>query len=72
MRASQLRTIVLMEPDFNYINKILGRRLMRNAELHRSVAPEQIGSRKNKSAIIHAINKQLTVDILRQDHRIFF
>jgi hypothetical protein len=71
LRASQLRTIVLMEPDFNFINKIFGRRLMRNAEKYGTVAPEQFGSRKNKSAIIHAVNKQLTVDILRQDHRIF-
>jgi hypothetical protein len=69
--ASQLRTIVLMEPDFNFVNKLFGRRLMRNAEVHGSIAPEQFGSRKHKSAIIHAVNKQLTVDILRQDHRIF-
>jgi hypothetical protein len=60
-----------MEPDFNLANKILGRRLMKNAESHGTLAPEQFGSRKRKCAINHAINKQLTVDILRQEHRIF-
>ncbi len=43
LRASQLRTIVLMEPDFNLINK------------NQSIAAEQFGSRKAKSAITHAI-----------------
>ncbi len=71
LKASQLRTIVLMEPDFNYVNKIFGRRLMRNAEKFGMVAPEQFGSRKKKSAILHAVNKQLTDDILRQEHRTF-
>ena len=71
LRAGQLRTIVLMEPDFNLINKIMGRRLMANAEKFQSVAPEQFGSRKRKSAINHAVNKQLTTDILRQEHRAF-
>ncbi len=71
LRAGQLRTIVLMEPDFNFTNKIMGRRLMANAEKFESVAPEQFGSRKRKSAITHAVNKQLTTDILRQEHRAF-
>ena len=71
LRASQLRTIVLMEPDFNFINKIMGRRVMDYAEKNQSIAAEQFGSRKIKSAITHAINKQLTTDIMRQDHRHF-
>jgi hypothetical protein len=71
LKANQLRTIVLMEPDFNLVNKIMGKRLMANAERFQSVAPEQFGSRKRKSAINHAINKQLTIDILRQEHRAF-
>ena len=66
-RVDKLRTIVLMEPDFNLLNKIIGKRVMRMAEQADSIAPEQFGSRKKKSAIIHALNKQLTTDILRQD-----
>jgi hypothetical protein len=49
LRASQLRTIVLMEPDFNLINKIMGRRIMAYAEKHQSIAAEQFGSRKVKA-----------------------
>jgi hypothetical protein len=32
LRVDKLRTIVLMEPDFNMVNKIIGKRIMRNAE----------------------------------------
>ena len=71
IRVDKLRTIVLLEPDFNFTNKIIGKRVMANAERAQSIAPEQFGSRKNKSAIIHAVNKQLTTDILRQDKKDF-
>jgi Reverse transcriptase (RNA-dependent DNA polymerase) len=60
-----------MVADFNFLNKIIGRRVMENAERAHSIAPEQFGSRKGKSSILHAINKQLTVDILRQEKRNF-
>jgi Reverse transcriptase (RNA-dependent DNA polymerase) len=69
LRAENLRTIMLMEADFNMLNKIIGRRIMSNAESANSIAPEQFGSRKNKGSILHALNKQLTVDILRQEKR---
>ena len=68
-KVDKLRTIVLMEPDFNFTNKIIGKRVMANAEKAGTIAPEQFGSRKKKSSIIHAINKQLTTDILRQDKK---
>lgn len=64
IRVDMLRTIVLMEADFNYINKLIGKRVMNNAELHNNIAQEQYGSRKRKSSIIHATNKQLSFDIL--------
>lgn len=66
IRVSALRTIVLMEPDFNFTNKIIGRRIMYNAEQAGTVAIEQYGSRKAKSSIIHAMNKQMTHDIVNQ------
>jgi Reverse transcriptase (RNA-dependent DNA polymerase) len=65
-RAASLRTIVLMETDFNFLNKIIGKRVMRHAEQMDTIAPEQYGSRKNKSALLHATNKQLTLDITKQ------
>jgi Reverse transcriptase (RNA-dependent DNA polymerase) len=70
LKAKDLRTIVLMEADYNFIY-VIGRRIMANAEAAQSIAQEQFGSRKEKSSILHAINKQLTVDILRQDKRDF-
>jgi hypothetical protein len=39
---------------------------MRHAELHGAIAPEQYGSRKDKSSIQHATNKALLFDIQRQ------
>ncbi len=71
LRAEQLRTIVLMEADFNFLNKLAGKRIMENAENAQSVAEEQFGSRKAKGAINHAVNKQLALDIMRQEKRKF-
>jgi Reverse transcriptase (RNA-dependent DNA polymerase) len=71
LRVDKLRTIVLMEADFNYLNKIVGRRIMKNAEEGKSIAQEQFGSRKTKSSIGNALNKLLTIDILRQEKRDF-
>ena len=42
-RADQLRTILLLEADFNYLNKKLGRDLMFQAEKFNLIAPEQFG-----------------------------
>ena len=63
---SSLRTIVLMEADFNYNNKLLGEKTMYHAEQTKPLAPEQYGSRKGKSAIDQTIHKALTYDIIRQ------
>ncbi len=65
-RVDALRTILLFEADFNQNNKLLGRSLMANAELHSQLPPEQYGSRKSLSAIEHGLNKRLTLDIQRQ------
>jgi hypothetical protein len=64
-KAEQLRVICLMEPDFNYMNKWMGKITMANAEVYESIATEQFGSRKHKSAIQHALNKALCFDTLR-------
>ena len=42
---------------------------MANAEKAGTIATEQFGSRKFKSSIYHAINKQRTTDIMRQDNK---
>jgi hypothetical protein len=64
--VEKLRTIVLFDPEANQNFKFLGRIVMAHAEQHHQLAPEQYGSRKKKSAILHALNKRLSYDILRQ------
>ena len=61
-----LRSVVLTEADFNFNNKILGRRTLQHAEAINEIAPEQYGSRKKKSAIDQALHKKITYDIIRQ------
>ena len=61
-----LRSIVLTEADFNFNNKVLGRRAIQQAENLNDIAPEQYGSRKHKSAIDQALHKRLSYDIMRQ------
>ena len=65
-RAGKLRLILLMEARFNHNNKIIGRKMMEYGEKKGFLAREQFGSRKEKSAIEHALNKRLTIDIARQ------
>ena len=63
---SALRSVVLTEADFNFNNKLLGRRTIQHAEELEAIAPEQYGSRKHKSAITQALHKRVTYDIIRQ------
>ena len=63
--VDSLRTIVLLEPDFNFMNKKLGRDVMDFAEQHHLIAPEQFGSRKYHSSIDQVLIKTLFYDSLR-------
>ena len=65
IEADQLRTILLLEADFNHLNKKLGRDLMHQAEKYQMIAPEQFGSRKHHSCIDQVIVKRLYYDSLR-------
>ena len=62
----KMRTIQLMHSAFNMNNKKLGRDMMYFAESCKILAPEQFGSRKNHQSILAALNKRLTMDVLRQ------
>ena len=67
LRANKLRTIVLFEADFNFVNKIISRKVARRTSKYRnSLADEQYGSRKDHRAIEHVLNKRLCMDLLRQ------
>ena len=66
IQVDKLRTIVLFEANFNYMNKFIGRTVMRTAERNNSLAEEQYGSQTGRKAIDQAINKRLYFDIIRQ------
>ena len=68
-RAEKLRLILLMCARFNHNNKLVGKKMMEYGERHGTLAEEQYGSRKAKSAIEHALNKRLIIDIARQSKR---
>ena len=65
-RPNKLRLILLFDARFNHNNKLIGKKMMEFGEKNDLLAKEQFGSRKNKSALEHAINKRLTLDISRQ------
>ena len=56
----KLRTIALLEADFNFDNKLLGNL----AENNNLIAKVQYDSRPGKSSIDPAIHKRLTYDII--------
>ncbi len=43
-QVDKLQTILLEEADFNFLNKILGREALQQAERCNQVAPKQYGS----------------------------
>ena len=65
----RFRPIIHVEADFNMANGFIGRKVMNNAEKHDLLAPEQYGSRKDKSAQDQALNKRLIFDIARQSKK---
>ena len=65
-RIDKMRTIMLMDGEFNMNNKFLGKVMMERAEDNRGLADEQYGSRKKRSSIVAALNKRLSYDVLRQ------
>jgi hypothetical protein len=65
----KLRTILLLEANFNMNNKKLGRDAMQFAERCNALAKEQYGGRKNHRAAEVALNAKLVNDIFRQTKR---
>jgi hypothetical protein len=61
-----MRTIQLMNSELNMSNKKLGRDLMTRGEKCKLIAREQYGSRNKHQSIMAALNKRLTMDLLRQ------
>ena len=61
----KMRTIQLFVAQFNMNNKKTGRDAMARAEELGVMPKEQAGSRKHHRAVLSALNKVLTVDLLR-------
>ena len=58
-RLSKMRTIQLMNSEFQANNKKMGRAAMRFAEKYDLIPPGQCGSRKRHQAIDLALSKRL-------------
>ena len=63
--VEKMRTLQLMVAEFNMNNKKMGRDVMANAEEAHELPDEQAGSRKNHQSAMAALNKVLTMDLLR-------
>lgn len=66
---SKMRTIQIMNSEFQANNKLLGRLAMKFAERHKLIPAGQCGSRKQHQAIDLALSKQLVWDLLILQHR---
>jgi hypothetical protein len=64
--VEKLRTIVLFQGNFNYLNKYIGRHMMKDSEAYEQLACEQYGSREGKNVIEQALNKVLSFDLNRK------
>jgi hypothetical protein len=64
--VEKLRTIVLFQGDFNYLNKYIGRHMMKDGEAYEQLAWEKFGSHEGKNDIEQALNKVLSFDLIRK------
>ena len=60
-----MRLIQSMHPEFQINNKLVGKRVLENAEICNKVTNEQHGSTKHHQSGLLAINKYLIGDICR-------
>ena len=52
IRVDKLRAILLMEADFNFVNKLIfGSRMLRHAEARYDLPDENAGSRNGRSYV---------------------
>jgi hypothetical protein len=62
----KLRTVVLFQGDFNYLNKYIVLNMMKDGEAYKQLEWEQYGSREENNAIEQALEKVLYFDLIRQ------
>ena len=68
-RVTKMRTIQMMNSEFQSNNKRVGKAAMAYAERHNLIPPGQFGSRKKHQAIDLALSKRLTWDLLLLQRR---
>ena len=65
-KVNKLRAILLMEADFNFLNKLIfGHRMIKQSEQYNRLPDELFGSRSGRSAWEVAVNRRLVIDSLR-------
>ena len=70
IRVDKLRALLLMEADFNSLNKLIfSSRMVKGMESTKRIPEELFGSRKLLSAIQVAVNRRLVTDTFRQKRR---
>ena len=68
INIEDMRLIQLMHPEYQINNKLVGKKVLANAEICNEVADEQHGSRKHHQAGVLGLNKVLIGNILRYNH----
>ena len=69
-RVDKLRAILLVEADFNQLNKLMfGHRMINQAEANNRIPEEAYGNRATLSSIQVAVNRRLVIDIFKQNRR---
>ena len=67
MNMAKLRAILLLEADFNALNKIIfNRRAIPRIETAKTMPCELIGGKRGKSSLYVALNKKLVCNIRNQ------
>ena len=70
IRVEKLRAILLMEADFNFVNKLIfGHRMIQQCERYRRFPKELYGSRNHHSAYEVAVNRRLSIENMKQKRR---
>ena len=70
IRVDKLRALLLMEADFNSLNKLIfSSRMIKLSEQRKRMPNEPFGSRNKLSAILVAVNQRLVTDTFRQKRR---
>ena len=70
IKVDKLRAILLMEADFNFVNKLMfGHRLIKHVSTHQRMPEELYGCIHNKSAQEVSVNRRLTLELFRAKRR---